>query len=190
MRLVLLGKEERSKMRQKCVKIASKMRGTPLGENTFWTIPIKSLLSHLEFFGVSGFVGALLGHNATRNGRGPLMSCCSWRRRMTMTKIASRRISLLTTIASYPFPNDPISELLKIIARNCKFGHCHHNRKWIAIAKETSQPNNLQEQIAAFSLHTLSLRKRIANTNRKSLPGHIALRPMKPHSTRTRPDST
>ena len=29
-----MGKEERSKMRQKCVKIASKMRGTPLGENT------------------------------------------------------------------------------------------------------------------------------------------------------------
>ena len=24
----------------KCVKIASKIRGTPLGENTFWTIPI------------------------------------------------------------------------------------------------------------------------------------------------------
>ena len=27
-------------MRQKRVKIASKMRGTPLGENTFWTITI------------------------------------------------------------------------------------------------------------------------------------------------------
>ena len=27
-----------SKMRQKCVKDVSKMRGTPLGENTFWTI--------------------------------------------------------------------------------------------------------------------------------------------------------
>ena len=40
MGLVLLGQEERSKMRQKSVKIASKMRGTPLGENTFWTIPI------------------------------------------------------------------------------------------------------------------------------------------------------
>ena len=39
MGLVLLGKEELSKMRQKCVKDASKMRGTPLGENTFWTIP-------------------------------------------------------------------------------------------------------------------------------------------------------
>ena len=32
-------KEERSKTRQTCVKNASKMRGTPLGENTFWTIP-------------------------------------------------------------------------------------------------------------------------------------------------------
>ena len=43
MGLVELGNEERSKMRQKCVKIVSKMRqkirGTPLGENTFWTIP-------------------------------------------------------------------------------------------------------------------------------------------------------
>ena len=39
MGLVLLGKEERSKMRENCVKNASKMRGTPLGENTFWTIP-------------------------------------------------------------------------------------------------------------------------------------------------------
>ena len=29
-------------MRQKCVKNASKMRGTPLGENTFWTIPMQS----------------------------------------------------------------------------------------------------------------------------------------------------
>ena len=28
-----------SEMRQICVKNASKMRGTPLGENTFWTIP-------------------------------------------------------------------------------------------------------------------------------------------------------
>ena len=33
------GKEERSKLRQKYVKNASKMRGTRLGENTFWTIP-------------------------------------------------------------------------------------------------------------------------------------------------------
>ena len=35
-------------MRQKSVKIASKMRqkwrGTPLGENTFWTIPILGFL--------------------------------------------------------------------------------------------------------------------------------------------------
>ena len=30
-------------MRQKCVKIASKMRGTPSRENTFRTIPILSL---------------------------------------------------------------------------------------------------------------------------------------------------
>ena len=39
--LVLLGKEERPKMRQKCVKNASKMRGTPLVENTFssWQAP-------------------------------------------------------------------------------------------------------------------------------------------------------
>ena len=42
--LVLLVKEQRSKMRQKCVKNTflknpSKMRGTPLAENTFWTIP-------------------------------------------------------------------------------------------------------------------------------------------------------
>ena len=29
-----------SEMRQNCVKNASKMCGTPLGENTFWTIPI------------------------------------------------------------------------------------------------------------------------------------------------------
>ena len=28
-----------SEIRQNCVKNASKMRGTPLGENTFWTIP-------------------------------------------------------------------------------------------------------------------------------------------------------
>ena len=34
MRLVLLGKEERSKMRPKRVRNASKMRGTPLGERT------------------------------------------------------------------------------------------------------------------------------------------------------------
>ena len=33
--LVLLGKEERNVTFQN----ASKMRGTPLGENTFWTIP-------------------------------------------------------------------------------------------------------------------------------------------------------
>ena len=39
MGLVLLGKEERSK----CVKNASKRRGTPLGEKTFWTIPILGL---------------------------------------------------------------------------------------------------------------------------------------------------
>ena len=39
MGLVLLGREERSEMRQKCVENASKMRGTPSGENTFWTIP-------------------------------------------------------------------------------------------------------------------------------------------------------
>ena len=38
-RSCFIGKEERSKMRQKYVKIASKMRGTPLGENTFWTTP-------------------------------------------------------------------------------------------------------------------------------------------------------
>ena len=28
-----------SEIRQNCVKNASEMRGTPLGENTFWTIP-------------------------------------------------------------------------------------------------------------------------------------------------------
>ena len=47
MGLVLLGKEEgsrmRLKMRQTCVKDASKMRGTPSGENTFWTIPMFSV---------------------------------------------------------------------------------------------------------------------------------------------------
>ena len=42
MGLVLLGKEARSKMRQKCVKFASKMRGTRLGKYTFWTIPVKT----------------------------------------------------------------------------------------------------------------------------------------------------
>ena len=47
MGLVLLGKEERSQMRQKCVKIASKLRQkcakNALGENTLnWTIPIKT----------------------------------------------------------------------------------------------------------------------------------------------------
>ena len=46
MGLVLLGKEEGSKMRQKCIKLASKTRGTPLGENTFWTIPS---ITHLHF---------------------------------------------------------------------------------------------------------------------------------------------
>ena len=46
--LVLLGEEERSKMRQNCIKNASKMRGTPLGGNTFWMIPIFSdLISRL-----------------------------------------------------------------------------------------------------------------------------------------------
>ena len=33
------GKRGTSKMCHKSVKIAPKMRGTPLGENTFWTIP-------------------------------------------------------------------------------------------------------------------------------------------------------
>ena len=36
----VLFNEERSKMRQKYVINASRMRGTPLGENNFWTIPI------------------------------------------------------------------------------------------------------------------------------------------------------
>ena len=44
MGLVLLGKERNV---PKCVRNASKMlqkmRGTPLGENTFWTIPKMSL---------------------------------------------------------------------------------------------------------------------------------------------------
>ena len=43
---VALGKEGCPKCvrnRQNCVKNASKMRGTPLGENTFWTIPIQEL---------------------------------------------------------------------------------------------------------------------------------------------------
>ena len=31
--------EKRNVSGQNCVKNASKMRGTPLGENTFWTIP-------------------------------------------------------------------------------------------------------------------------------------------------------
>ena len=41
-------------MRQKCVKNASKMRGTPLGENTFWTIPTRSQpkLPLLNFTGI------------------------------------------------------------------------------------------------------------------------------------------
>ena len=42
MGLVLLGKENvqnASEIRQNWVKNASNMRGTPLGENTFWTIP-------------------------------------------------------------------------------------------------------------------------------------------------------
>ena len=56
-------------MRPKCVKIASKMRGTPLGENTFWTIPRISdshsllELSEFEVF----FWGVLLG--LVRNGQ-------------------------------------------------------------------------------------------------------------------------
>ena len=32
---------KKSEIRQNCVQNASKMRGTPLGENTFWTIPMK-----------------------------------------------------------------------------------------------------------------------------------------------------
>ena len=32
-----------SEMRQNCVKNASKMRGTPLGGNTFWTIPTQAV---------------------------------------------------------------------------------------------------------------------------------------------------
>ena len=35
-----------SEMRQNYFKNASKMRGTPLGENTFWTIPISGILNH------------------------------------------------------------------------------------------------------------------------------------------------
>ena len=49
MGLVLLGKEERSKMRQTRVKNASKMRGTPLRENTFWTIPISRSLKNYQY---------------------------------------------------------------------------------------------------------------------------------------------
>ena len=45
MGLVLLGKEERSKMRQKYIKNASKMCGKLLGENTFWT----SLIMVIKF---------------------------------------------------------------------------------------------------------------------------------------------
>ena len=42
-----IGKRGTSKMREKSVKIASKIRGTPLGENTFWTIPKKTLVFDL-----------------------------------------------------------------------------------------------------------------------------------------------
>ena len=37
--------------REKCVKNASKMRGTPLAENTFWTIPIMGSLAKGFLFG-------------------------------------------------------------------------------------------------------------------------------------------
>ena len=42
MGLVLLGKEERPKCVRNPSNFASKVRGTPLGENTFWTIPKKA----------------------------------------------------------------------------------------------------------------------------------------------------
>ena len=42
-----IGKRGTSKMRQNCVQNASKMRGTPSGENTFWTIPCMFVMHFL-----------------------------------------------------------------------------------------------------------------------------------------------
>ena len=49
-----------SEMRQISVKNASKMRGTPLGENTFWTIPTNSetpIITQKCFSGISACKG-------------------------------------------------------------------------------------------------------------------------------------
>ena len=57
MGLVLLGKEERPKCVRNASKIASKMRGTPLGENTFWTIPILVFMGREKTINIKIFGG-------------------------------------------------------------------------------------------------------------------------------------
>ena len=79
-----------SEMHQNCVKNASKMRGTPLGESTFWTIPIEIRHIHAQHEEIR--------HHLCGPSRWPLHLC-----RQTSTKFGPIQIKGVAVSFRYAF---------------------------------------------------------------------------------------